>query len=361
MCAAVLLLGCTAFSFFARPPHQLVASWCGGIIENVSYHEKMRVGVLRGGPSSEYEVSLKSGAAVLQHLPERYAGVDVFIDRAGAWHLHGVPQEPHRALAQVDVVFNALHGEYGEDGVVQEMLDAHATSYTGSGRFASAMAMNKAAAKGMLASHGIKTPYYRLVRRAEAESLSHLASELHRSFPMPCIIKPLSKGSSVGMAIARTVSELIGALEGAFAVSDALLVEELIQGREATCGVIDDFRGERQYALLPIEIIPPRESPFFDYYAKYSGKSQEICPGNFNRSEKESLQELSRRVHAALCLRHYSRSDFIIHPRRGIYFLEVNTLPGLTSESLLPKALAAVGCTLPQFLEHVISLAMTNR
>lgn len=327
----------------------------------MSYHEKTRVGVLRGGPSSEYEVSLKSGAAVLKHLPEKYSGVDIFIDRAGVWHLHGAPYESHRALAQVDVVFNALHGEYGEDGGVQELLDAHSIIYTGSGRFASAMAMNKAAAKGMLSAHGIKTPYYRIVRAEDIDSVQRFAGATHRSFPQPCIVKPLAKGSSVGMTVARTAAELVNALENGFRSSDTLLVEEFIGGREATCGVIEDFRGEQRYALLPIEIIPPKESPFFDYYAKYSGASQEICPGNFSRTEKETLQELSRRVHAALCLRHYSRSDFIIHPRRGIYFLEVNTLPGLTEESLLPKALAAVGCSPSQFLEHVISLALDGR
>lgn len=325
------------------------------------YHEKTRVGVLRGGPSSEYEVSLKSGASVLKHLPEMYSPVDIFIDRRGTWHLHGMPREPHRALAQVDVVFNALHGEYGEDGGVQELLDTHAIPYTGSGRFASAMAMNKAAAKGMLAAHGIKTPYYRLLRREENVSVPRLASALHRSFPQPCIVKPLAKGSSVGTAVAGTLSEMIDALDNGFAVSDVLLIEEFLRGREATCAVVDNFRGERHYALLPIEIIPPQESPFFDYYAKYSGKTREICPGNFSQKEKDELQELSKRIHTALGLRHYSRSDFIVHPRRGIYFLEVNTLPGLTEESLLPKALSAVGCSLPQFLEHIISLATQGK
>lgn len=327
----------------------------------MSYHEKIRIGVLRGGPSSEYEVSLRTGAAVLKHLPEQYQPVDVFIDRSGGWHLHGVRTKPHETLRHLDAVFNALHGEYGEDGGVQEILDAYAAPYTGSERFASAMAMNKAAAKGMLAEHGIKTPYYRLLRAEEVGSLPALAYTLHRSFPQPCIVKPLAKGSAVGVTRVRTSEELLEALETGFGVAETLLIEEFITGREATCSVIDDFRGERRYALLPVEIIPPRESPFFDYYAKYSGASQELCPGNFSHAEKEELQELARTVHAALGLRHYSSTDFIIHPHRGVYFLEVNALPGLTSESLLPKALAAVGSSLPQFLEHVISLALERK
>ncbi|TSC57873.1 MAG: D-alanine-D-alanine ligase [Parcubacteria group bacterium Greene0416_79] len=322
---------------------------------------KTRVGVLRGGPSSEYEVSLRTGDAILKNLPPQYHPVDIFIDRGGVWHLYGVPHEPHRALAKVDVVWNALHGEYGEDGGVQELLDAHAVFYTGSGRFASAMAMNKAAAKGMLLSAGVKTPYYRILRREHIPSVSAAVLKLYRTFPQPSIVKPLGKGSSVGMAVARSAEELAHALDGAFAVSDAVLLEEFIQGREATCGVVDGFRGERHYTLLPIEICPPPESPFFDYYAKYSGQSREVCPGNFSRREMEELQELARTVHAALELRHYSRSDFIVHPRRGIYFLEVNTLPGLTAESLLPKALRAVGCEFPQFLDHVLTLALVRR
>lgn len=323
--------------------------------------EKMRVGVLRGGPSSEYEISLKSGAEVLKYLPERYQPIDIFIDKSGAWHLNGIPHEPHKALAKIDVIFNALHGEYGEDGGVQEILDAHAIPYTGSARFASAMAMNKAAAKGMLSMLGIKTPYYKILRFDDVISAPRLAQEIHRSFPQPCVIKPLAKGSSVGVALAGTFGEIIDALDAGFAVSETLLVEEFISGKEATCGIIDNFRGKRHYALLPIEIKPPTESRFFDYYAKYSGASMETCPGNFSRTEKNALQKLSEKAHSALRLRHYSNSDFIVHPKRGIYFLEVNTLPGLTSESLLPKALAAIGCDFPRFLEHIIELALERK
>ena len=138
------------------------------------------------------------------------------------------------------------------------------------------------------------------------------------------------------------------------------MVEENIKGREATCGVVDKFRGNDFYSLLPIEIIKPEKSDFFDYEAKYCGGSQEICPGNFSRDEKEAIQELAVAAHKVLGLRHYSRSDFIISPGRGIYILEVNTLPGLTAESLLPKSLQAVGCSLPDFLDHLITLALAG-
>lgn len=320
--------------------------------------EKTRVAVLRGGPSSEYEVSLKTGATALAHIPRgRFEPFDVFIDRAGVWHENGLARAPKAILRNTGVVFNALHGEWGEDGRVQELLDAFGARYTGSGRFASRLAMLKPAAKSIVEKIGIKTPVWRLVHRSDA--VGNIAAALHRSFPQPSVVKPAGLGSSVGVSIARTLPELAEALERAFSVSDTMLIEEYITGKEATVGVVEGFRGKELYSLLPIEIVPAKGALFFDYNAKYGGQSQEICPGRFTDGESAELQELAARAHRALGLRHYSRSDFIIHPRRGIYFLEVNTLPGLTPESLLPKSLTAVGAPLSEFLEHVLDLALS--
>jgi D-alanine-D-alanine ligase len=156
--------------------------------------------------------------------------------------------------------------------------------------------------------------------------------------------------------VADNFHALQHALERAFAVSPQALVEEFIKGREATVGVIDNFRNQKTYALMPVEIVPPAGHSFFSYDAKYGGQSLERCPGHFTDVEKQELERLAKLVHEALELKHYSRSDFIIS-RRGIYFLEVNTLPGLTQESLLPKALHAVGASMSHFLDHVIALA----
>ena len=320
---------------------------------------KIRIGVLRGGPSSEYEVSLKTGSSVLKNLPDKYHPIDIFIDKGGVWHIHGIPNEPHEIFQKVDAVFNALHGEYGEDGKVQKILDTFSIPYTGSKTLPSAVGMNKALAKNVFKSHGIKTPYHRV--ESKSEDIAEIAIRLFKTFPMPAVVKPVASGSSVGVSIAYDFQELKDALSKAFEYSDTALVEEYIKGREATCGVVDNFRGRDIYSLLPIEIIKPEKSEFFDYDAKYCGGSQEICPGNFSQKEKEAIQELAVAAHKALGLRHYSRSDFIVSPRRGIYILEVNTLPGLTDESLLPKSLNAVGCSLPDFLDHLITLALAGK
>lgn len=325
--------------------------------------ERIRVGVLRGGPSSEYEVSLKTGAAALAHIPQdRFAPFDIFVDRGGVWFVNGCARAPHAIMHDADIIFNALHGEWGEDGGAQEFLDAHGARYTGSGKDASRRAMQKAYTKTALVAQGIRTPVWRVVHQSDAAGDTHaLAHELYRSFPQPSVVKPLALGSSVGVSIVRSLAELTEALQNVFVRAEQALVEEYIRGREATVGVVEGFRGQERYALLPVEIIPAAGSTFFDYEAKYGGHSQEVCPGNFSKSESTELQETAARAHELLGLRHYSRSDFIVHPTRGIYFLETNTLPGLTPESLLPKALAGVGSSLSEFLGHVLDLALAGK
>jgi len=317
------------------------------------------VGVLRGGPSSEYEVSLRSGAAVLKHLHPKYEPRDIFISKEGEWHVDGISRPPERILNTVDVVWNGLHGEYGEDGKVQRLLDNLGVRYTGSGSVASALAMNKLLTKKRLAEEGILMPRHIVVRKQDGMTVN-VQKIFHKISP-PYVVKPISLGSSVGVSVAKTIPELKPALQNTFAVSREALVEELVFGKEATCGAIDNFRGQDVYSLLPIEIRYPKTCRFFDYDAKYSGVSEEICPGNFSREESAALQNIAAKVHKVLGLRHYSRSDFIVHPRRGPYFLETNTLPGMTEESLLPKALKAVGTELSEFLDHVLTLVLEGK
>ncbi|MBI1999039.1 MAG: D-alanine--D-alanine ligase [Parcubacteria group bacterium] len=318
-----------------------------------------RVGVIRGGLSDEYEVSLKTGAAVLRNMPERCLPVDILIDRAGVWHLRGLPRSPGRIADEVDVIFNALHGYYGEDGAVQRILDNLGIPYTGSGALASELGMGKARAKEVFLAHGIKTPRFSVVRRGDDVSVE--ANRLFRSFAQPSVVKPDDGGSSLGVHIVRDYPSLAHALEETLRMSRAALVEEYITGREATCGVLDRFRGEAQYALPPIEIIPPPSYGFFDYDAKYTGVTQELCPSPyFTPDEKREIMRSAIAAHRALGLRHYSRSDFIVSPR-GIYILEVNTLPGLTEESLFPKACKAVGCSFPRLIDHLLTLAMSEK
>lgn len=315
------------------------------------------VGVVRGGPSSEFDISLLSGAEVLRALDRtRYEPRDIFIGKDGTWHVAGIAVSPDRALRGIDVVFNALHGEYGEDGTIQRLFDTYGIPYTGSGPVASALAFNKHHAKESARKSGLRVAQGLLIEPGSSQEVERDALSVFHKFPGPWMVKPAASGSSMGAAVAKDFLQLVETIQHAQSVGAKVLVEEYIKGREATVGVLDNFRGEDVYALFPVEIIPPAGNLHWTRQAKYDGSSQELCPGNFSRDEKDALADFAKRVHKDMGLSHYSRSDFIISPR-GIYFLEVNTLPGLTSESLLPKAVKAAGASLTDFFTHLIELA----
>ena len=321
---------------------------------------RLRVGVLRGGPSSEYEVSLQTGGNVLSVLREKFSDTyqahDILVDKKGEWHIDGMPVEHTSLLPKIDVIFNALHGSYGEDGTVQNILEAHGVNFTGSEALSSAVGMNKSLSRGIFEKSGIKVPLGKEILSLDIKlGGENVAREVFQSFSIPVVVKPVSAGSSVGVSIVRYQNELVKALQEAAKHGTSVLVEEYISGTEVTVGVIEGFRGEELYALPVVEIRP--HSHFFDYRAKYEGMSEEIVPARLPFKLKEELYSLARKAHQALGLRHYSRSDFIIHPKRGIYILETNTLPGLTDESLIPKALRAVGSDTHELVDHLIKIA----
>jgi D-alanine-D-alanine ligase len=318
--------------------------------------EKIRVGVLRGGPSPEYEVSLATGKNVLDNLPrEYYEPLDIYISRDGEWHDAGMVKKPENILNKIDVAWNGLHGSYGEDGTVQRMLENVNMPFTGADSFSAALSMNKAASKKIFERSGLKTPFG--IYLAGDSITIELIREAYNNVPAPFVVKPVSAGSSVGVRIVHSLPELEEAIVAALEFSHAVLVEEFIRGKEATCGVVENFRNREVYPLMPIEI--RHSQHFFDYDSKYSDNgAEEICPGNFSYNEKQLIEEMAREAHRSLGLRHYSRSDFRIHPTRGVFILETNSLPGLTKNSLIPKALDAAGAKLSDFLHHIISLTL---
>lgn len=322
------------------------------------------VGVMRGGPSSEYDVSLKTGGNVMNALRDRYQVRDIFVDKNGRWHIDGVARPAERILPHVDVVFNALHGEWGEDGRVQQILEAHNKPYTGSGSFASALGMNKWLSKKFFRDAKLKVPEAVLMDINALDHLSHMEAykkldSLLHDFHGVAVVKPVAAGSSVGVSVVRDVRHLKQALDEAHTFGSQALIEKYIFGKEGTVGVVAGSHGDTLYALPPISIKNKSSNKdFFGYDAKYQDDLHElVCPGEFTTEERIALEDAATRAHKALGLRHYSRSDFIITPN-GVYILETNSLPGLTSSSLIPRALAASGVSFHDFLDHVIDLAL---
>ena len=319
---------------------------------------KLKVGVLRGGPSPEYDVSLLSGANVLRNMPSHFCAIDIPITKEGVWHMSGVPVSPAFASRNIDVFFNALHGEYGEDGKIQHILKQLGRPHTGSNTLPSAISMAKHLSKERYYKHGLQTPTGRVIRNID--KIDKIADEITESMPSPWVVKPTNAGSSIGVSITKDYDELFTALLQAFTYSDSVLVEEYIEGREATCCVIEHSDGA-PYALPAIEIIPPVKDGFFDYEVKYNGQTREICPGNFSKVEMGQIMNSAAKAHEVLELSHYSRSDFIVSSTRGVLILETNSLPGLTEESLIMKALKPVGTSFTDFLDHTINLAHTRK
>lgn len=318
--------------------------------------KNLRVAVLRGGPSDEYEVSLKTGQGVIDALKRRnFSPVDVLISRQGEWIINGFARKPAEALVGVDVAFIALHGAYGEDGTVQRIIEMTGVPYTGSRPYPSAVAMNKILTKDVVRAAGVKMPAHLRVTRSGTD-VRRVAATIESLFGPTYVVKPIGGGSSIGTFVAHGIHELVRALTESLQEREEVLVEEFIRGKEATVGVVEGLRGQSLYVLPTIEIVPPAARGFFSYDVKYNGETEEICPGRFSRSEKEALEDAAQKAHQLLGLSQYSRSDFIVNDK-GIYFLETNSLPGLTKESLIPKALSAVGHDYDDLIIHLVTTA----
>ncbi|MEX2090642.1 MAG: D-alanine--D-alanine ligase, partial [Candidatus Paceibacterota bacterium] len=302
-----------------------------------------------GGPSSEHEVSLATGQNVLEGLDRsQYEPLGVKILKTGQWFLSGKPTTPEKVFKLCDVFFNALHGYYGEDGKIQALLDHNKIKYTGSGVAASAIAMDKFHSREIFKLAGMNVPKTLKLLKGENYS-ARLQFFINKIIKFPVVVKPSSNGSSVGVQIVdlpagrqETTAALDKAIAAAFKLDKEILVEEFIKGRELTCGVLDPV------GALPVtEIIPMKDHRFFNYQAKYkTGHANEITPAPLDDVLYKKVQDIAVRAHQMLGCRGYSRTDMILKQGNGtIYILETNTLPGLTKNSLLPKAAQSAGLT----------------
>jgi D-alanine-D-alanine ligase len=334
----------------------------------------MRVAVLFGGTSEERDVSIASGAQVFQALRE--AGHEVIaVDTA-----RGVlgPAEEQRLLTsgvapvppseqelslirsgapgalasapelhQVDVVFLALHGGSGEDGTLQALLDMTGIPYTGSGHLASGTAMDKDVSKRLFRAAGVPTPDW-FMAPASPEAV-----EAQLGYPV--VVKPNKQGSTVGLTVVKSPEELRAAIETAFRYDDEVMLERFVPGRELTVGIL---AGEP----LAVGEIIPRRGEIFDYESKYQeGGADEIFPADLSAEQTRTVQELGLRVHQALKLEGYSRVDFRMDEEGRLWCLEVNTLPGMTRTSLLPKSAQAAGIGFPELCDRICWLAVERR
>lgn len=331
----------------------------------------MKIAVLLGGTSMERDVSIASGSQVVDAL--RRAGHEVIAVESSRGVLSptaerellsaGIDRAPPDKLGDtgttlpalvvtpeavdVDLVFLALHGGAGEDGTIQGLLDLAGLSYTGSGALGSALAMDKDVAKRLFLAAGVPTPEWLMAPVTRDEVRERLG--------FPVVVKPNGQGSTVGLSLVREADELESAIATAGGFDDEVMLERFVPGRELTVGVLDG------QALAVGEIIPS-EGDIFDYTAKYQADAaQEIFPADIEPEIAGRAQELALRAHEALKLGSYSRVDFRMDPQGGLWVLEVNTLPGLSAGSLLPKSARAVGIDFVELCERICRGAISQK
>ncbi|MCW5835457.1 MAG: D-alanine--D-alanine ligase [Labilithrix sp.] len=298
---------------------------------------KRRVGVLMGGTSAEREISLRTGEGVAEALESR--GHDVVRVVLGA----GKPADQALREASVDVAFLALHGRLGEDGCVQGMLEMMGIPYTGSSVLGSALAMDKLKAKEMFRLHNVPTPPYYVATEADLLDLE----ELHGSFGFPVIVKPRGEGSSVGLTMANDVDALRAGLESALDHDRFALVERFVKATEVHVGILDGR------VLGAIEVVP--KQGLYDYSAKYTpGATEYILPPRIAPTRTRGVMNLAERAARALGVTGACRVDLLVTEGENEYVLEVNTLPGMTPTSLLPKIAAHAGLDYASLCEAIL-------
>ena len=350
--------------------------------------KKLRVAVLMGGPSPERDVSIGTGRQIVTALdPERYNVLPVEITREGKWlprpemlrlasGAEAAPVRPaHGRLMragrtgiaattydrfvereQVDVAVIAMHGPYGEDGTMQGLLELLGIPYTGSGVLASALAMDKLRSRQIFEWHRLPVPGYLSIRREVWRDRGHVHHQVETLLGYPCVVKPNAVGSSIGVSLVRTAPKLDAAIEAAFAYGPIVLIEEYVAGTEITCGIVDDLKTGDPIPLPLVEIVP--HADFYDYEAKYaSGGSDHVIPARVGDDVAKRAQALAVRAYQALGCEGMGRVDMIARDS-DIVVLEINTIPGMTSTSLLPDAAKAAGLPFPELLDRIIHSAL---
>ena len=308
-----------------------------------------RIGVLMGGPSRERDISMKSGRAVCRAL-ESNGLKPVPLELIKASTLNGYRNQASDMirLSNIDVAFIALHGEFGEDGRVQEILEDLGIPYTGSRVDASTLGMDKIGSKAIFKSRGIPTPRYKIITD-KCRPLD--AREYFESLGLPLVIKPSGEGSSIGLSMIELEKEFTEALNKALEHGGRAVIEEYIAGREITVGILEDR------ALPVVEIIPGKR--FFDFEAKYQkGMTEYRVPADMEREVYDVSQKIALESHNALGARFFSRVDMILTRDNIPMVLEVNTIPGLTETSLLPKAAHAAGIDFNQLAAKILESAL---
>ncbi len=320
---------------------------------------KVKVAVVMGGPSSEYEVSLNSGEAMLASLDKaKYQVSRVVINKVGKWHFNdqqelAVTSALDELKRNTDIVLLAVHGTFGEDGTLQALLEQRGIAYTGSSAAASLLAMDKIISNDIYQGVGLNIPETYVFEATEKQQ----AIKAIQKMALPIVIKPVRQGSSVGVSIVKDASTITSAVDLALRYDQRVMVQEYILGREVSCGVLEKPGSRDSYALPPTELIP-KKGDFFNYDSKYLvGGAEEITPPDMPAAMISKIQETAIAAHNLLGCHGYSRTDMIVRGE-DVIVIETNTLPGMTRTSILPQQAVAAEISFAQLLDRIIQCGL---
>jgi D-alanine-D-alanine ligase len=305
---------------------------------------KLIIAVLLGGISTERDISLISGKEVVKNLDKKKYEVKIYDPKTDLTKLI-------KDRLEIDLAFPVLHGRGGEDGAIQGFLELLNIPYVGSGILASSLAIDKYMAKKIFESSNILVPDYKIYNKKDTIELNKIK--------VPCVVKPIGQGSSVGVNIVKDKLDIKRAISKAFFYENRIVIEQFISGKEITVGVIGN---DNPISLPIVEIVPP-SGRFFDREVKYNGETKEIIPARLDENTASIAKEIAIKCHQSLGCRGFSRTDMIVKKsmsrgRSKVYVLETNTIPGMTSKSLFPNAARAAGIVYPELLDKLISLAL---
>lgn len=281
----------------------------------------LRIGVLRGG-NKHVQKSLKNGGDILRHLAHHHVQ-DIYVDKEGVWHIQGAPVSPHQAVANLDLVYNALFSFHPE---IHSVLELHDIPHTSPAGISMATLHHRLLAKKAFVAHDIKTPLYK-----EIDTDTDVIG-LFRSFPMPAVVKYFDRPDVDTVYTIADLERVVG--------KESAIIEEYIPGIKVHVATIKDFRDQSLYVLPPVEV----------------HSTHHTVPSNLAHNIKETLMSYARKIHDIFSLKNHSATDFVVHPKRGIYLIRVHTTPDISHGSALHAALESVGSSIPEFVDHIVRI-----
>lgn len=318
--------------------------------------KKYKVAMLRGGMGDEHQISINSGDQFKKRIDDLQNVTDITVDRTGEWFIQGVPYDKKNLTRDFDMVVNTMKGADAENGRLSKYLDTFGVKHNNTGTFGSTLTHNKHEFKNFLKRHEIKTPLSMLI---DGElDVDAQKKELHNRMFLPAVVKPVANGSSIGVFIAKDFDEANRYIDWILKRDRFVLVEEYIEGLDVSVMTTKDFRGQELYSFLPVGIDTPN---IINYEHKFNNSHSYFPIHNLSRDQKDMIQDIAKNIHSSLDLDSLAMTDFRVHPKRGVYTLETNTVPSYEDKSIYDESLKVLGVSEDELVDHIINLSLNKK